>query len=79
MKVRKLIEQLQTIDPEREVVLSRDEEGNGFSSLEDVELMTYLDGEVYIECLTTRHLESGFTREDMCPSDDGVPAVVLWP
>ena len=34
MKVSELIEQLQTMDPDSEVILQKDAEGNGYSPLE---------------------------------------------
>jgi hypothetical protein len=33
MKVRELIEELKKVDPEREVIMSRDSEGNGHTPL----------------------------------------------
>ena len=37
MTVKELIEKLATMEPTREVILSRDEEGNGYANLTDVE------------------------------------------
>jgi hypothetical protein len=38
MTVKELIKQLKTQDSSTEILVSRDEEGNGFSSLEDATL-----------------------------------------
>lgn len=43
MKVKELIEALQKIDPECEVILQKDSEGNGYSPLEDID-----DDAIYI-------------------------------
>ena len=55
MKVKELIELLKTCDPELEVIKSRDAEGNGYHSVEDVdeaccpELASYYIDEVYFD------------------------------
>ena len=50
MKNKDLIEQLQKLDPEMPVVMSRDSEGNGFSPVCDVELSWQDgDGEAYAD------------------------------
>jgi len=36
MKVKKLIEELQKLDPTMDVIMQRDSEGNGYSPLADV-------------------------------------------
>jgi len=46
MTVRELIELLQQEDGERVVVMSRDEEGNGFQPLVDVTTTTYRDRDI---------------------------------
>jgi len=66
MKVKELIKRLSKENPEHEVVLSRDEEGNGFSSLAGVELFKYLDGEIY-------------SNDDPKLPANCKDAVVLWP
>lgn len=37
MKVKELIEELKLLDPESEVILQKDSEGNGYSPLEGVD------------------------------------------
>ena len=76
MTVRELIELLQQEDGERIVVLSRDEEGNGFQPLVDVATAAYRDGDTGIEELTEELREQGYSEEDVMK---GTPAVVLWP
>lgn len=77
MKVKELINLLQQEDPERLVVLSIDEEGNGFSPLHQIEPSMYHDGEIGLEKLTTELLLQGFSDEDVMT--DGEKVVVLWP
>lgn len=62
------------------VVLSRDEEGNGFSELRNLDnnvRFSERDGEVGLERLTAELKREGFTGEDVKRS--GKPALVLWP
>ena len=40
MKVRELLEQLGELDPNTEVILSSDEEGNNYHVLEDIDRVT---------------------------------------
>jgi hypothetical protein len=79
MKVTELIQKLIPLDPGREVVLSADSEGNGFTTLEDVELGVFNpeDQEIYMD--PSVHPVADTDPEDFCPSEAGVPAVVLWP
>jgi len=50
MKNKDLIEQLQKLDPEMPVVMSRDSEGNGFSPVCDVDLAWQdRDGDAYAD------------------------------
>lgn len=41
MKIKKLIKELQKLDPELEIIVSSDSEGNNFSALQDVSLAEY--------------------------------------
>lgn len=49
MKVKELIEILKDVDPEREIYMSRDSEGNGYNSLwaYDTEALYDGDGSMY--------------------------------
>ncbi len=82
MKVKELIKLLESVDPDRLVILQKDGEGNGFSPLCDVytgayTLETSYSGEVYLEELTDELREQGFGEEDVCI--DGEKAVVMCP
>lgn len=87
MKVADLIEILETMNPKAIIVLSRDSEGNEFSTLDDYE-------EGYFNSKTSEFVseEEAFeTRDDYDDLDDdyedetrepkniGVEAVVFWP
>ena len=76
MTVKELIKKLQKEDPNRIVVLSIDEEGNGFKELADVQTASYQDGETGLEKLTPELKKQGYSEEDLL---DGTPAIVLWP
>jgi hypothetical protein len=41
MKVKELIERLKNVDPEAELIMSKDAEGNSYSPLSDVEANTF--------------------------------------
>jgi hypothetical protein len=78
MTVEQLVELLLKVDQKREVVISRDEEGNGYSPLWDVcDGGMYRDGEVGLEKLTQEDIEAGYTEADVFKT--GAPAVVLYP
>ena len=81
MKVSKLIKLLKKLDPDLEVVLSSDGEGNGFNGLTAVELQCY-DGENMYETpeyvLSDQGKEAGYTWEDLPPKDSR-RVIVLWP
>ena len=82
MKVRELIEQLQKIDPDREVIMAGDAEGNNYSPLYSLwegayRADTTWSGEVGFESLTDEDREAGYSEEDVI--EDGVPAVILCP
>ncbi len=79
MKVKELIELLSTEFPEDEVVISIDEEGNGFSAINCISRSVF-DGEyIYLRELTPELETQGFTEEDMYTGEDGKNCVVLWP
>jgi len=82
MKVSKLITMLQEIGQDREVILSRDAEGNGYSPLQEIETGMYRAearwcGEFGLETLTPELREKGYTEEDII--SNGEKAVVLYP
>jgi len=84
MKVKELIELLGKTNPEREVVISRDSEGNGFSPFSGLSEELYVpystwSGEIYIEELTEEMRKHGYSEEDTYGGDDGVKALVFWP
>jgi len=83
MKVKELIEQLKKIDPEREVVLSADGEGNSYSPLEDIWekncCFVEEDRETHFEELTEELKKDGYSEEDIYDGDKSVPAIVLYP
>lgn len=76
MKVRELIEKLQTQDPEDVVLLSADPEGNSFGTVHDVEAGTFSGpDEVGIRELTHELAKQGYSEEDVKEA----PCVILWP
>lgn len=76
MKVRELIEQLKSYDPENEVVMSRDAEGNGYSPLYQLDSCTYVPDTTY-----SGELWYAEVHEDDPPEqpDGAISAVALWP
>ena len=81
MKVSELIEELKLFDQDAKVIVSIDEEGNGFHELADINPDMRWSGEVddsprYPE-LTEELKNAGYTEEDV--SDEGEKVVVLWP
>lgn len=80
MKISELIEALSDCDPNATVVLAKDSEGNGFSTMGPGSLsypMMYKDGEVGYPKLTPILEEMGYSDEDVM--SDGEGCVVLWP
>lgn len=82
MKVGELILRLSKINPNSEVILSKDSEGNSYSPLADMGENEYRadstwDGEIGYKELTPELIDDGYTDEDLIK--DGVPAIVLWP
>jgi len=78
MKVKELIEQLQETDPEREVIMSKDSEGNSYSPLSGFWEGAYVPdstwgGEVYYDSL-----EGDPDPEDVrTPGEDGAVAAII--
>lgn len=79
MKVKQLIQKLSALNDDVTVVLSRDEEGNGYGELRDLSFQIYADGEIYASVLTPALRLQGYTEEDVYHGDDGIHVVVLWP
>lgn len=80
MKIRQLIAELEKLDPELEVIVSTDSEGNGFDEMRVISPgynYNPQDREIGISELTEEDINSGYTDEDVM--EDGVPCVVLWP
>ena len=84
MKVKELIEELPDCDPEEEVYLAADPEGNVFRELYGVDneyaLETgggqFADGP-WLRELTERKKELGYSKEDV--HEDAESVVILWP
>ena len=87
MKVNELIDKLCDLDPDLEVILSKDEEGNGFSPASDDFFIGlyfsdygYNDGKIGYKKLTPKMIEMGYTEEDLLSEENGaVPCVVIYP
>ena len=80
MTVQQLIELLQEKDPTAEVVLSKDPEGNYYSTLEDASDGHYNNKECYYytdEDLDFKEID--IEEEDTLIINDLVPCVCLWP
>lgn len=71
MKVKELILALQELDPEREVYLQSDPEGNSYEPVRGAESCSVeIDGREIncgIEKLTEGLMKQGFTEEDIFP------------
>lgn len=79
MIIQELIDLLRKKDPKHLVIMSRDEEGNGYNEIYMLEDCIYQDGQSYIVALTEKTIAAGYTEEDMCPSPGGERAVCIWP
>ncbi len=82
MKVWELIDILKTVHPEKEVVMSKDGEGNGYSPLADTTEMEYMAecsyyGYVGFKEITPAMELEGYGEEDLIK--DGESALVLYP
>lgn len=83
MTVKELKQALEGVDDSRIVIMSKDEEGNGFSPLAEAstENDVYMadstwSGEIALKELTPELKEQGYTEEDL---GDGEDCIVLWP
>lgn len=80
MTVKQLIKKLKQCDPKRIVILSRDGEGNNFSTLVDLSTGVYRahDGRIGLEPdeLTPSAKRQGYTEDDVIVN--GKKALVLW-
>jgi hypothetical protein len=77
MTIKQLIEELAAYEPDRLVVLSRDEEGNGYLPLAQIDSAKFHDGEIGLEELTPELEKQGYSDEDVMKR--GKRAVVLYP
>jgi hypothetical protein len=81
MKVKELIELLVGINPEMEIVMSADSEGNSYSPLRvvDTDSNNYDsdEREIGLRSLTPDLEKQGYSEEDVM--ENGEPVVVLWP
>ena len=79
MTVNELIRKLESVEnKDRIVVLARDEEGNGFQELRDINLdnSSFKDAEMGLEHLTPELKKEGYSEEDII---NGQSCIVLWP
>lgn len=76
MNVKELKKALSKYPDDIQVVLSTDEEGNGFSEIYNVAESMWFGDEIYVmeEFIGTM----GYTEEDRAP-EGAVPVIVLWP
>lgn len=82
MKVGELILALSKVDPNREVVMSKDGEGNDYSPLSQIDETEYKalctwSGYIGFKEMTPELIKDGYDEQDLVK--DGVPAIVLWP
>lgn len=77
MNIKALKELIADLPDSTIVVLSRDEEGNGFCEASGFSLQyNYKDGEIGLAKLTEEDKEKGYTEGDLLK---GKKALVLWP
>lgn len=81
MKAKELIKILEK-DPEREIIMSSDGEGNNYSPLYDCGKASYRQetswsGGIGIEELTEELIKKGYRKEDVI--EDGIRAWILYP
>lgn len=80
MKVGDLLNELKDLDPTVLVVMSRDEEGNGYSPLSGIESALYVAESTWSGYLTDDICYDDDDEEIPCDDDDdAVPAIVLYP
>jgi len=82
MKVSDLIEMLHRHDPDREVILQKDAEGNDYSPLEELWIGAYRpettwSGEAGLDELTDQDISDGYSKDDVI--EDGQKALFLVP
>ena len=77
MKVNELVKILEKLDPETEVVLQGDAEGNTFMSLYSYweGAFNEEEGEAGYLKMTDKLIKEGYDEEDII---DGKPAIFLW-
>jgi hypothetical protein len=85
MKVKELKRLLKECDNNDEVVIAKDEEGNSFSPLSEIQTnavyvpSSKYSGEVYLREITGNLEVAGYLEEDLYHGKNGQNAVVLWP
>lgn len=85
MKIKKLLEQLSTLDPNLDVLMAADLEGNSFELLRQVDsdnIGYTKSGYEYCICqreLTKKDTEAGYTEEDLGVDSKAKKCIVLWP
>jgi hypothetical protein len=86
MKVKDLIVELQSCDPEALIVMSSDAEGNMYAPLAEFsDAYMYVPespywGEIFLRELTPELESEGYSEEDIYEgSEDSWPCVVFWP
>lgn len=79
MTVSELIVALSTLEPDRVVVVSRDEEGNGYQAVRQLDTGMFHEGEFKMEAkdLTPEKIAKGYGEGDV--STEGQKCVCLWP
>ena len=81
MTVEELITKLQKLDKDRQVILSRDAEGNSYSPLCLLQVAAYRPVaygiEIGLETLTDKDRAMGYEEADIV--QDGQPALLLFP
>ncbi len=81
MKVKALIKLLQDENPDAEVIVSSDPEGNSYHKLYQVGESAYVEAGYGVEIgllkLTAADKKAGYGEEDVL--ENGKPAVVFWP
>lgn len=82
MKVSELREMIKNWDDDLDILISSDEEGNGFADFADVTVgMGYIndcgDIEIHYLELTPEMEEGGYTDEDV--RTNAKPCIIFWP
>ena len=76
MKVSELIEELQKVPRNLDVYRAKDDEGNGFDEVCDIEEMVMgKDEEVGYKELTPRLIKAGYDEDDL---KTGADVVIIW-